>query len=101
MCVCVAFSLTSMCAAPCWQVKLSGDKPARLPTQMPRGEEDGPLDHERRGLVGAVQDWAEGSKADAVKLIFSLIERLELQVGCSLPSPSFPTLSFPTSVWTG
>ena len=90
-----------MCAAPCWQVKLSGDKPARLPTQMPRGEEDGPLDHERRGLVGAVQDWAEGSKADAVKLIFSLIERLELQVGCSLPSPSFPTLSFPTSVWTG
>lgn len=50
---------------------------------MPRGQQNGPLHHWRRGLVGAVQDWAEGSKADAVRLVFSLIEHLELQVAPS------------------
>jgi len=43
-------------------VELSDEAPARLPSELPRGERDGPLQHWRRGLVGAVQDWAEGSK---------------------------------------
>ena len=59
--------------------QLSADKPGRLPNEMPRGNRDGPLDHWRRGLIGTVQDWAEGSRADAAKLIHSLIHRLELQ----------------------
>ena len=62
--------------------ELSADAPARLPEEIPRGERDGALYHWRRGLVYAVQDWAEGSKADAAKLVFSVIKELELDV-CS------------------
>ena len=47
---------------------------------MPRGHRDGPLDHERHGLIGSLQYWAEGSEADAAKLLISLIKRLELEV---------------------
>jgi len=65
-------------------VRLSPDNPGRLPAEMPRGIRDGPLDHWRRGLIGAVQDWAEGSRADAVKLIHSLIHRLGLQAALTL-----------------
>lgn len=54
------------------------DKPGRL--KMPRGERDGALHHWRRGLVGAVCDWAEGSKEDAVTLILALIKELGLRV---------------------
>ena len=53
---------------------------ARLPSEMPRGQRDGPLDHERHSLIGALQYWAEGSEADAAKLLASLIKRLELEV---------------------
>lgn len=67
------------------RVPLSDGKPARQPEQMPRGE-NGPLDHWRRGLVGALQDWAEGSKADAAKLVISLIKRLGLEVCAAHPS---------------
>jgi len=67
------------------RVELSADKAARPPEKMPRGKdaegnERGPLRHWRRGLVFALQDWAEGSKADAAKLVFDLIEELELEV---------------------
>ena len=61
---------------------LHADKAGRAPEQMPRGRSDGPLHHWRRGLVGAVQDWAEGSKADAATLVLSLIKELELEVSC-------------------
>ena len=60
--------------------ELSPDAAGRLPDKMPRGERDGPLHHWRRGLVGAVQDWAEGSMADAAKLVFALIKELHLEV---------------------
>lgn len=50
-------------------VELKKDAPARLPLEMPRGERDGPLDHERLGLVGSLQYWAEGSHTDAAKLV--------------------------------
>ena len=72
------------------RVELSADKAARPPEKMPRGKdaegnERGPLRHWRRGLVFALQDWAEGSKADAAKLVFDLIEELELEVRLPLP----------------
>ena len=67
------------------RVELAAGKPARLPEQLPRGARDGPLDHWRRGLVGAVQDWVTGSKEDAVTLLLNLIKRLDLQV-CGLTS---------------
>ena len=53
------------------RIELSEGVTARLPEEMPRGQ-DGPMYHWRRGLVFAVQDWAEGSKADAAKLVFEL-----------------------------
>jgi hypothetical protein len=53
------------------------DKPSRPAAELRRGE-FGPLDHWRRGLVGAVQDWAAGSRADAAMMIYALIQRLEL-----------------------
>ena len=56
--------------------------------EVPRGQRDGPLDHWRTGLVGAVQYWAEGSRADAARLICSLINRLELKVPSRPPTPS-------------
>ena len=37
------------------------------------------MHHWRRGMVGAVLDWAEGSEADAATLVLMLIEELELQ----------------------
>ena len=60
--------------------ELSRDAPARPAKKKPRGERDGPFNHWRHGLVGAVQYWANGSKAEAAELIFSLIEQFELQV---------------------
>ena len=68
------------------RVELVADKPAREPAKLPRGARDGPLHHWRRGLVGAVRDWAEGSEADAANIIFSLIDELGLQV----PPPPCP-----------
>lgn len=53
------------------------NKPGRI-IEFQRGPL-GPLEHWRRGLVGAVQDWAEGSREDAVKLIVALVERLKLK----------------------
>ena len=64
------------------QVKLSPAKPARPVEKLkPRGPNgnDGPLNHWRRSVVGAVQDWAEGSSADAAKIIFWVIEELGLE----------------------
>lgn len=61
------------------RVQLSS-KEGRLPMEMPRGKRDGPLDHDRFGLVGALQYWAAGSEKDAVKIIAALIARLELTV---------------------
>lgn len=46
-------------------VPLSIEVPARRPSEMPRGSRDGPLEHERHGMIGALQYWAEGSAADA------------------------------------
>ena len=56
------------------------NKPGRLPSELPRGERDGPIDHERRSIAGSVRDWAEGSRADAAKLLFATIKELELEV---------------------
>jgi hypothetical protein len=81
------------------RTELVADAPSRLPEAMPRGEKDGPMYHWRRGLVYAVQDWAEGSKADAAKLVLSLIKELELEVrplpGLGRPIPSHPIPSHP------
>ena len=55
------------------------NKQARPSDRRPRGQY-GPLDHWRYGLVGAVQYWADGSKADAAKIIYNVINELELQV---------------------
>ena len=52
----------------------------RQPVELPRGKEDGPLDHPVRGLVGALLDWSEGSRDDAARLLVALIKHLELQV---------------------
>ena len=68
------------------RVALSRDVPGRLPEQMPRGERDGPLHHWRRGLVGAVKDWANGSAADAVNILVKLIKELDLMIGFGLPN---------------
>jgi len=48
------------------RVELSADTPSQPAEKLkPRGPtgNDGPLNHWRRSVVGAVQDWAEGSKA--------------------------------------
>lgn len=71
-------------------VVLLPDAPARAPDKLPRGERDGFLHHPRRGLVGAVRDWAEGSQADAAKMVFSLIRELELEVRRVLSSRCAP-----------
>ena len=60
------------------------DKAGRVAKdRFARGAE-GPLHHWRRGLVGAVQDWAEGSTEDAIHLIVALIKHLQLEV-CAMP----------------
>ena len=59
---------------------LSAEAPARASNELPRGERAGFLHHPRRGLIGALRDWAEGSKADAAKMVFALIKELELEV---------------------
>jgi hypothetical protein len=65
------------------RVKLSADKPGRSAEQLkpraPHGN-DGPLNHWRRSVVDAVQDWAEGSKADAAKIIFWVIEECDFKL---------------------
>ena len=66
------------------QVPISANKPARA-SRFRRGD-NGPLYHPRRGLVGALQDWAEGSKADAAKIVAMLVRELELQVLSSTPN---------------
>jgi hypothetical protein len=40
---------------------------------MRRGDERGYMHHPRRGLIGAVQDWAAGSRANVVKIMLRLI----------------------------
>jgi len=42
--------------------------------EMQRGETKGYMHHPRRGLIGAVQDWARGSKANVVKILLGLIK---------------------------
>ena len=74
-------------------IQLSEDVESRLPAEMPRGTRDGPLLHERHGLVGALQYWASGSKDDAAKLVFSLIKELKLEVSFSLPPTHLPLCS--------
>ena len=41
--------------------------------EMRRGDERGYMHHPRRGLIGAVQDWAAGSRANVVKIMLRLI----------------------------
>jgi hypothetical protein len=59
--------------------ELSEEKEARPAEKRPRGDRDGPLAHWRHGLVGAVQYWANGSKAEAADLVVSLVGELGLQ----------------------
>ena len=40
--------------------------------EMQRGDTKGYMHHPRRGLIGAVQDWARGSKANVVKIVVRL-----------------------------
>lgn len=72
------------------------DKPGKLKghRNIRRGERDGVLHHWRRGLVGAVCDWAEGSREDAVTLIVALIRELDLQVCPKWPPPQIMQFSF-------
>ena len=44
-----------------------------------RGD-DGALLHERRGLIGCIQEWAGGSRQEAAVLIAKLVRRLDLKV---------------------
>jgi hypothetical protein len=79
------------------RVQLSADKPGRSAEHLrphgPNGN-DGPLNHWRRSVVGAVLDWADGSVADAAKVIFWVIEELGLQVRFAvLPDGSTSLLS--------
>ena len=46
---------------------------------LPRNGVDGALHHWRRGLVGAVQDWANGSKANVVWLLLRLMEHFDVK----------------------
>ena len=55
------------------------DRPPLGAKERPRGSKSA-LEHERRGLVGAVQEWACGSRQEAAMLISRLVERLELKV---------------------
>lgn len=60
--------------------ELSNSVAPRLPSEFARGQRDGPLDHWRHGLVGALQFWANGSSGDAAKLVAGLVKRLGLKV---------------------
>ena len=51
-------------------VRVRDDAP-QLPIQ---GGSQGALMHPRRGLVGAVHDWARGSRANVVKLVLRLVK---------------------------
>ena len=70
-------------------------KPVCADTQAatPRQGVNGALLHWRRGLVGAVQDWANGSKDNVVWLLLQLIEHFEVKeavlekLAGLLPSP--------------
>ena len=79
-------------------VPLSADSEA----SQPRYGEDGALLHWRRGLVGAVQDWAAGSEVYAIWLILKLIEHFGIKeavlekLGGMLRSPP-PMLYLPSS----
>ena len=57
-----------------------------LPKERMRRGLAGPLLHERRGLVGAVQEWAGGSRVRAAELLIKLIEHFEVQVRMMLHS---------------
>ena len=48
-----------------------------------RGKREGALDHERRGIIGTIQDWACGSRLEAARLIAQVVERLDLKVRTS------------------
>ena len=90
--------------------KLS-DVAARPAEMRPRGQ-DGPLEHWRLGLVGALQYWSNGSKAEAAHYLTALIKHLNLQERESalnfslpltpadhpLPLTPAPTLPQPTLV---
>ena len=71
------------------RVPLDPKKLGRSPEELRRGEQ-GPMHHWRRGMVGAVLDWAEGSEADAATLVLMLIEELELQVLVRPRAPGWP-----------
>ena len=53
------------------------------PTQMLRYGEHGALEHWRRGLVGAVQDWADGSLANVVMLLVRLVSHFKVHAPAS------------------
>ena len=53
------------------------------PTQMLRYGERGALEHWRRGLVGAVQDWADGSLANVVMLLVRLVSHFKVHAPAS------------------
>ena len=75
------------------QQALSDEAP---PRPLPRGQRDGPLWHERRGLVGAVQEWAGGSRSGAAHLISKLIQELDVGVrSCLVGNKRFVSCNMP------
>ena len=54
--------------------------------KMQGGERDGYMHHERHGIVGSVQRWARGSRANVIKIIRSLIKwfGVEAEIRASL-----------------
>ena len=69
------------------QTELTHDQPLDQPARGPlRGVREGPLDHERRGLIGTIQDWACGSRHEAAHLIAQVVQRLDLKVRASSTS---------------
>ena len=69
------------------QTELTHDQPLDQPARGPaRGVRQGPLDHERRGLIGTIQDWACGSRHEAARLIAQVVQRLDLKVRASSTS---------------
>ena len=52
--------------------------PAQRQQKEPRTGASGALEHWRRGLVGAVQSWAEGSLENVVILVKRLIQHFNI-----------------------
>lgn len=71
---------------------LVADKEGKSAENLKPGGERGFLDHWRCGLIGAVQYWADGSRANAIRMVHLLIKQLGIEVCMCLiqhlPSPS-------------